>query len=199
MTMSTRLPRAALGLWMVATLFVMTGARAAVAQNYPVRANIELRDSQGNLVDSTHPVCPADGISLVSTGWLSGSNVKGTFYSDPVDIGTHAADSSGLVSFTFRVFNVVTGLHTVRLEGAGANGNPRVAEAQVLCDCADPNNVQHAVAGKTIDNVPGIAAAGTFARTGIDTMAWIAIAFDLMLVGIVLLMASKRRTRSLQA
>jgi hypothetical protein len=162
----------------------------AVAQtNYPLSSTIELRDANGNLITSTTPTCPEDGVTVHSTGWLATSAVHATFHSDPVDLGNHPADAAGVVDFTFRVANVEAGMHTLRLEGFGADGQPRVVEASILCQCNPKPVPPVAVLGQTLNNLPATGGQGFFARTGFDGLKLLAVALDLVLIGLVLRLA----------
>jgi hypothetical protein len=192
--------------WVVvffAVLVCAVGASSPVmAQtNYPLGSAIELRDANGNLITSTTPTCPEDGINVHSTGWLATSSVHATFHSDPVDLGNHAADANGVVDFFFRVSQVENGMHTLRLEGLGANGQPRVIEAAILCECKPSPSAPSAVLGQTLDNVAGSAGtttsrgvSGFFAKTGLDVTTLLAVALDLVLIGIVLRLAQTRQS-----
>jgi hypothetical protein len=181
----------------VGLLFVIGAAGPAMAQTtYPVASAIELRDANGNLINSTTPTCPKDGISVHATGWLANSVVHATFHSDPVDLGPHAVDAAGALDFMFRVENVDPGMHTLHLEGTGADGQPRVIEASILCQCTAPPAQPSAVLGETLASRSGDTAArsgnGIFAKTGLDVNTILAIAVDLVLVGVVLQLARPR-------
>ncbi|HVT77507.1 MAG TPA: hypothetical protein VHD87_10790 [Acidimicrobiales bacterium] len=166
-------------------------------------SSIELRDANGNLVTSTTPTCPRDGITVHSTGWLPLSSVHATFHSDPVDLGSHPVDANGNLDFTFRVPNAENGLHTLILEGIGADGQPRTVEASVLCNCSSPTTPTVAVLGQTLDATGGSSATSAtgsstngsvFAKTGADIAGALAIAVDLILVGLVLRLVKQHRT-----
>lgn len=190
-------------------LWFLSGLGSASAQtNYPVEATIELRDSNGQLLDAFTSVCPADGVSVMATGWSANSNVHGTFHSDPVDVGFHPTDAQGVVRFTFRVADVQSGLHTLRLEGTGANGQPRAVEASMVCKCPQPpisgpvvtsgggSGAGTSVLGRTTDRGAVNSNNGNlaFATTGANlrTLLWIGV--DLLIVGYVIRVA-QRKTR----
>jgi hypothetical protein len=116
-------------------IWLGTGRSAVAQTNYPLQPVIEVRDHQGNLVTAAHSACPRDGITVFSNGWKNLTDVDVTFHSDPVHIGTYKADDAGAVQFMFHLDDVENGLHTVRLEGTGANGAPRTVEAVVNCNC----------------------------------------------------------------
>ena len=187
----------------VAGLLFALGVQSPVlAQtNYPASSSIELRDANGNLITSTTPTCPADGINVHSTGWLANSAVHATFHSDPVDLGSHLVAANGNLDFFFRVENVEAGMHTLRLEGFGADGHTRVVEASILCQCNPNPAAPSAVLGQTLDNVAGSARglttarapSGFFAKTGLDATTLLAVALDLILIGVVLELAKSRR------
>jgi hypothetical protein len=188
--------RRTLGLVLVGLFAIVAATGPAAAQtNYPAASAIELRDANGNLIDSTTPTCPEDGINVHSTGWLANSSVHATFHSDPVDLGVHPANASGVVDFFFRVSNVDPGMHTLRLEGLGADGQPRVVEASILCQCNPKPAQPVAVLGQTQTNVAGSAgtptgaSSGFFAKTGLDVTTLLAVGIDLLLIGVVLHLA----------
>ncbi|HVV37807.1 MAG TPA: hypothetical protein VHC63_14455 [Acidimicrobiales bacterium] len=177
---------------------------AAAQTNYPLTSSIELRDANGNLVTSTTPTCPRDGITVHSTGWLPLSSVHATFHSDPVDLGSHPVDANGNLDFTFRVPNVENGLHTLILEGVGADGQPRTVQASIVCNCNPTTTPTVAVLGQTLDATGGSSGASSatgsstngsvFATTGADIAGLLAIAVDLILVGVVLRLVKQHRT-----
>lgn len=188
--------RRTLGLVLVGLFVIVAATGPAAAQtNYPAASTIELRDANGNLIDSTTPTCPEDGINVHATGWLANSSVHATFHSDPVDLGAHPANASGAVDFFFRVSNVVPGMHTLRLEGLGADNQPRVVEASILCQCNPKPAQPVAVLGQSQNNVAGSAGtargapSGFFATTGLDVTTLLAVGIDLLLIGAVLHLA----------
>ena len=151
-------------------LWVLGGVTAATAQvNYPLSPTIELFDSNGNAVNAIRGVCPADGIAVASSGWKPDSNIDATFRSDPVSIGTHRTDAGGVVRFLFRLAEVPNGIHTVQLDGTGTDGQPRMVQAAVLCDCEKPpvTTTTTAVPGSaTTTSAPGSATTTTLAPGG---------------------------------
>ena len=64
-----------------------------------------------------------DSITATGSGFSSGETVTGTVFSNPVDLGTKNADSSGEVSYTFSVQNLAPGEHTVVLSGPSGSGS----------------------------------------------------------------------------
>ena len=179
----------------------MLAAPVATAQTYPLAATLELRDSNGRLLDSTTPTCPADGVGVRATGWLANTQVQGEFFSTRYDLGKHPVDVQGVTEFTFRIDGVENGLHTLRLTGTGANGQPRVVEASILCHCNVPGQPT-GVLGASQDRVAGsVAGAGTsgggsggaFGKTGIDAAELAALGFVLLAVGMTLTMAWSRK------
>ena len=184
-------------------LLTVVSARPAFAQTYPAQATFEIRDANGNLITSTTGVCPGDGLFVHSTGWLGNSDAQVTFHSDPVNIGTFRANSSGVLDFSFRVPNVENGMHTLKVSGTGADGKPRVVEASILCNCTQPANGQPtAVLGSTLDafgktgGSSSTGGGGAFAKTGADALKILFVAVDLVLVGFVLRMAVARSRQS---
>jgi hypothetical protein len=169
-------------------------AAPAGAQNYPVEVNIEIRDASGNLVTATTPTCPEDALGVRSNGWLPTSDVVAKFFSTVHELGTFRSNGTGLVDFVFRVPQVENGLHTLQLTGTGQNGQPRTVEATILCECRRATDgTPSAVLGRAEDL--GVARGGTFARTGVDTVTLLVIAFDLLAIGLTLRLA-QRRTRA---
>ena len=172
-------------------------ARAAAAQtNYPVSSVIELRDANGNLINETTPTCPEDGVAVYSTGWLPNSAVHATFHSDPINLGSHSVDGAGVLRFTFRVTAVTNGVHTLILDGFGADGAPRTVQASILCQCNQPTTPV-AVLGNTLSatGAPRAAAGqGFFGKTGLDVRSLLAVAIDLLLIGLVLRLAYTRQS-----
>jgi hypothetical protein len=181
-----------------ASFGTMLVAPAAMAQTYPLADTLELRDSNGRLLDSTTPTCPADGVGVRSTGWSPNSVVQGEFFSTRYDLGKHPVDSDGVLSFTFRVEGVENGMHTLRLTGTGAKGQPRVVEASILCQCKTPGEQPSAVLGSSLDRVAGSVGtnagngSGAFGKTGVDAAQLAAIGFGLLTVGLTLTLARRR-------
>ena len=186
---------------MLVAMAIMGLAGSAAAQtNYPLSSVLELRDANGNLINETTPTCPEDGVTVYSTGWLANSAVHATFHSDPVDLGSHSVDSAGVLQFTFRVASVTNGVHTLILDGFGADGAPRTVQASILCQCKQPTTPV-AVLGNTVSATgatSGTSAAsgqGFFGKTGLDVSSLLAVAVDLILIGLVLRLAHTRQSR----
>jgi hypothetical protein len=175
-------------------LLLLGGAGSASAQtNYPLEASIELRDANGRLLDANTQTCPADGISVRSTGWAGNAAIHATFHSDPVDLGQYGTDAQGVSTFTFRVANVVNGVHTLQLDGTGANGQPRHVEAAILCNCDQVGNGGGngaAVLGKTLDAPAG--GGSVYALTGTNAGTLAMIAFTLLAIGAALRLSTSR-------
>lgn len=181
----------------VALAIVGLAGTAAAQTNYPLSSVLELRDANGNLINETTPTCPEEGVTVYSTGWLANSAVHATFHSDPVDLGSHPVDGAGLLNFTFRVASVSNGVHTLILEGFGADGSPRTVQASILCQCKQPT-APVAVLGNTLNATGatgGTAGQSFFGKTGLNATSLLAVALDLILIGLVLRLALSRRIR----
>ncbi len=79
--------------------------------------------SAGGITVSLSASMSDDSITATGSGFGSGETVTGTVFSNPVDLGTKNADSSGEVSFTFSVQNLSLGEHTVVLSGPSGSGS----------------------------------------------------------------------------
>ncbi len=188
---------------------VGTSAAAHAQTNYPMTTTLELRDSNGRLITAGESICPEDGVSVYSNGWAGSGDVSATFHSDPVDLGRHPTDGQGVLEFTFRVAEVTAGMHTLRLEGTGGDGRPRVVEAGILCECKRSpvsggsttgggnggGNGAAAVLGQTVNRSGGVGGTGgalAYAVTGFNPRLLLSVGFDLLVVGYAL-----RRSTSL--
>lgn len=182
---------------------VGTSAAAHAQTNYPMTTTLELRDSNGRLITAGDSICPEDGVSVYSNGWAGNADVSATFHSDPVDLGRHPTDAGGVLQFSFRVADVATGMHTLRLEGTGADGQPRVVEAGILCECKRSpvpgdgttgagnggGNGAAAVLGQTVERSGGVGSTGgalAYAKTGSNPRLLLSVGFDLLVVGYAL-------------
>ena len=177
---------------LVAAVFVVatTGgiAPAANAQtNYPVEPTCELR-ADGHVVNATVGVEPGEQVTAPCTRWAPNSVVQITFFSTPIDLGRHQTDSQGILHFSFTAPNVEPGVHTVRFEGTGANGQPRVV------------NLPLRILGSEATGAPA-GDASRFAKTGPSHLKeMLEIGFALLAAGIALVIAVRRsRQNSLTA
>lgn len=114
-----------------AALLTLSGV-ARAQSNYPTTTTIEIRDENGNLLTAKGSTV-GDPLSVFSDGWAVEVDVQATWFSDPIDLGKHKTDKKGELRFTFDTPDAppVPGVHTLRLEGTGANGEFRRVDAAV--------------------------------------------------------------------
>jgi hypothetical protein len=117
---------------LVVGALLMLGGVARAQTNYPTNATIEIRDENGRLVGEAG-VQTGDPLSVYSTGWAPLIDVQATWFSDPIDLGKHKTDKDGVLRFTFEVPDAppIPGIHTLRLEGLGANGQFRRVDSAI--------------------------------------------------------------------
>jgi hypothetical protein len=112
--------------------------------------------------------------TITGDGFLPGETVHGVLHSDPIDLGTAVADANGVVTFSVTLpAGFETGTHAVVLSGATSG---RVA------------TVEFTVAATT-----AAAAQGGLAYTGASVVIPLLTGLTALVVGAVLLLASRRR------
>lgn len=187
---------------------LMLSASVATAQtNYPPTATIEVRDENGQLVTEAG-VFVDDPLNVFSTGWAVQVEIQATWFSDPIDLGKHKTDNKGELRFTFPVPDAppVPGMHTLRLEGTGANGqfrrvdvaikvNPRSGSTTTttLAGGSGSNNNGSNVLGKTVTNTGGSTGGSAFAKTGAFLARTAYVGFALLAIGAALFLAVRKR------
>ena len=131
----------------VGALLLLSGV-AHAQTNYPTNATIEVRDENGNLVGNAG-VQVGDPLSVFSDGWAALVDVQATWFSDPIDLGKHKTNTKGELRFTFDVPDAppVPGIHTLRLEGIGANGEFRRLDVAIKVKPRDNGNTPTTVPG----------------------------------------------------
>jgi hypothetical protein len=179
------------------------GGVARAQTNYPTEATIEVRDENGNLVGEAG-VFVGDPLTVFSTGWAINVQIQATWFSDPVDLGKHPTNDKGELRFTFTVPDVppIPGIHTLRLEGTGANGqfrrvdvaikvNPRPGSGTTTT-IPGGGGVTPTVLGSTLDNNNG-GSGSAFAKTGAFLARSAYVGFALLAVGAALYVAVRKR------
>lgn len=155
-------------------LFAAAGtASAAPAQDcYPLCSN--------GVTSSDTTVSPGESITLSARTFQG--NVTFTLFSEPVVLGTVAANSDGVATITTTIpANTSPGTHRVEATGTGVDGQPLTVVLSIT--------------------VAGSGAGGVMARTGTSStvpMTQVAIA-ALAGGGLLVLMANKRRGTKVQA
>lgn len=186
----------------VGALLVLGGV-AQAQSNYPTQATIEVRDENGQLVGEAG-VFVGDPLTVFSTGWAVEVFIQATWFSDPVDLGKHKTNAAGELRFTFSVPNTppVPGIHTLRLEGTGANGEFRRVDVAIKVNQRPGSGTTTSttlaggggsnVLGKTTEN--GSTGGGSaFAKTGAFLARSAYIGFALLAVGAALFVAVRKR------
>jgi hypothetical protein len=162
---------------------------------YPAKSSTVVRDANGNIVDGTHGLHVGDPMHIESDGWLAGTPVAFDFFSTVIHLGDVNADSAGVVRATFLVPRVEPGMHTLRLSGLGADGQPRVVDYPILV-LADSQ-----VLGQSVNNTTGgarsVGGSSVFGKTGLAHALDIAgVGVALLAVGLVLTLAVRRARSS---
>lgn len=132
----------------------------------------------------------ADGdVTATGTGFGSGEPVDGTVFSDPIDLGTKNADSSGTVSFSFNVYELglEPGEHTIVMSAASQTVSSTFL---VPGGGAGAGNADVAQVGT------GSSSDGGLAFTGSDAIIPLSIVGVLLLVGGGLALVGSRRSRN---
>lgn len=117
---------------------LLFGGVARAQTNYPAGATLEIRDENGQLLTSGG-VKVDDPLNVFASGWAANVDIQATWFSDPIDLGKHKSDSKGELRFTFDTPDAppVPGVHTLRLEGTGANGEFRRVDAAIRVEPRD--------------------------------------------------------------
>jgi hypothetical protein len=129
----------------------------------------------------------------VSEEWAPDSSVAATFNSDPVDLGTLTADAEGVVEGTFQVPSVEAGVHTVVLEGTGADQEPRTLEVAFTITAASSTTTVPLTPPATPGGAATGGAGGPLAFTGTGARDLASIAVLVLAVGLHLLALQRRR------
>lgn len=174
------------------------GGVAHAQTNYPTEATVEIRDGNGNLIGEAG-VTVGDPLTVFSTGWAVQVEIQATWFSDPVDLGRHRSNDKGEVRFTFNVPDVppIPGIHTLRLEGTGANGQPRRVDIAIKVNARPGNTTtpRPTVLGSSLDNntTTGGSSTSAFAKTGAFLARSAYVGFALLAIGAALYVAVRKR------
>ncbi|MDP1794132.1 MAG: hypothetical protein Q8K63_08340 [Acidimicrobiales bacterium] len=183
---------------------LMLGGVARAQSNYPVEATIEVRDENGQLVGEAG-VRVGDPLSVFSEGWAILVEIQATWFSDPVDLGKHKTDSGGDLRFTFEVPDAppVPGIHTLRLEGTGADGQFRRVDVAIkVTERAGAGGVTTTtlaggagsnVLGSSLNNSNGASGGSAFAKTGAFLARSAYVGFALLMMGAALYVGVRKR------
>jgi hypothetical protein len=131
----------------------------------------------GTTVSAT--VAAGGQIEISSTGWKAGSDVSAELHSDPVDLGTLTAASSGRIAGSLTVPAAVPpGGHELVLTGIDATGLPRTIRAPVTVTAPGA-----ATTTTALGSTAGGTAAGGLPRTGSSAIALVVWSVLLLVCG----------------
>lgn len=161
-------------------------------KNYPAHKSTEVRHQNGGLVGAAG-VAVLEQLTGVSTGWAARVPVRTNWFSDPIDLGSYLTDDAGDLRFTFDVPDAppVPGVHTLRLEGTGANGQFRRVDLAIKVNAA--GGVASALAAGSANSTLGRASGSSFAKTGAFVANSAYVGFALLMVGIALFVGVRKR------
>lgn len=183
----------------VAALLLLPVAPAS-AQEYPPEPGPPV-------LLSASVVGPGGSLTLSSSGWLPGSAVDFTLFSDPISLGSAAVGSDTSFSATVTIpASVAPGMHTLQVSGIGEDGDPRVTELaiEVLGSAAgapagngvgDPANGANGASGGSGAVGEFSGASNALAFTGANMVLGGALAAALVIAGGITLLVSRRRRR----
>lgn len=168
-------------------MLVIAGPAAAVpplTQAYPPLAEEAVVVSDSTLV-------PGEEFVVSSSGWLPGSTVTFTLFSEPTSLGSTTVDADTSFSATLEIpTSVAPGTHTVQISGASDEGDPRVEELTVEVLAAGSDDGA-AADDSTVDGVE--TTANELAFTGANLAGGLGLAAILLVAGAVTVVVSRRR------
>ncbi len=156
----------------VAMTLVLLGPAAA---QYP-----PLPEEGVDVAVSDATLLPGEPFTVTGDGWLPGSTVTFTLFSEPVVLGSAAVEDDTTFSARLEIpENTAPGTHTLEISGTNDDGQPRVAEL-------------------TLEVLGTAANASHLASTGANPTAGLGLAAALLVAGgITLSVARRRRSRVL--
>lgn len=161
------------------TVTLLLGVVGPAAAQYPPV-------SDDGVVISDTTVFPGQVVTVSGSGWLPGSTVTLTLYSDPVELGTATVEDDGTFTIDVVIPEVSPGTHTLEIRGTDDSGEPRVEEL----------TIEVLAPGAGLDDAAATADMG-LAFTGAHTAVGVALAAALLLTGGVTLLVARRRRRRL--
>lgn len=153
---------------------LVLAAAPAAAQQYPPAEN--------SLIISDTTPTPGQTVDIQARTFVAGSTVTVTLNSEPVQLGTAAADGAGVANLSATIpASTPLGAHTIVATGTGADGAPLTLTASITVVAADDGG-----AGSGSGSLP---------RTGDDSsipLARIGLALAAA-GGVITAIAAKRR------
>lgn len=175
-------------LTVVATMALAAGT--AMAQYPP--------PTEGGTTVSDATVEPGEAITVSGSGWLPGSTVTLTLFSDPIDLGSAAVGADGTFSTQVVIPSSVSpGTHELRVSGTGADGQPRTTSTRLVVLGAQGGGGGSASgSGVSRSGVSGSGESGSsgLAVTGSAAGMTAALALVLLALGLGVLLIARRRS-----
>jgi large repetitive protein len=174
---------ARISVMMIVAAFVMativTVAPAADAQSSPYfhTCTVQL---------SAVAALPGSQLTVTASGFPAGSVVTFTIYSTPIVLGTATANASGDATLVFTLpAGLAPGMHTITATGLPPGDcDPAIPSTQVMVDAS------------VVTTAPATtAASGTLPRTGTNSAELVQLALVLIVVGGLITLAARKRTR----
>lgn len=160
----------------------------------------------GDVTVSPSTVAPGGTIQVSSTGWMPEDDVTAVLKSDPVTLGTTAANTAGAVSGSFTIpVATPTGAHTLELTGTGASGSARTVSAPLTVAASTGTGTGGTSTGGTStggtstggtsssSDAGGAVQGGALSRTGFNLAPFASLAALSFLIGSILVIAARRR------
>lgn len=161
------------------------------------------RSSRSFLVTVTNDPTLITGLQLdlgaafefVAGGFEPLSPVVGRLFSDPIELGTSAADAEGVLRWTITIPEEATpGEHHVVLEGVDPDGSPRliIYPVTIVGDAVAPPGPVPEPTDPPASGPVAPPAQGTLARTGQDPDGLLAWSAWLLILGVTALLMARR-------
>lgn len=185
-----------LSLIVIALAAVLAPALPAHGQtNYPLTPTCTITRSNGTPASATNPVQRGETASFTSPNWQPNSLEHAVLHSDPVDLGTYAADGNGVVRGSFKIpATFPPGAHYLEITGTGGDGRP------TSCQCSFVSSSLSQVGDQSAERPgtgTGVGSGSVTAHTGFGAvMQLVGAGISLLIAGAALFVASRKRRQT---
>lgn len=127
-------------------------------------------------------------IDITAGTFMAGTNVTFTFTSEPVTLGSDAADADGVAAISAAIpADARLGSHTISASGTGTDGSPLTLSTTVTVVSAE------AAAAEAVAGARPVTVSGALPRTGDSSLPLARVGAALLAVGGGLVFITRRR------